>query len=209
MHAGSRLARRSAIGDDPDQPLAGPWHGRWSIIDRVSTTAIRPLELDDADGLAALYARNREFLRPFEPDRDDAFFTPEGQRARVEQALEGARAGTRFGYAILDAGEEIAGVLGLENVIRGASRSATVSYWVDRGRNGRGLASRAVAEIAEIALTDLVCTGSKRRCASTTSPPSGCWRRTASSASASPAATSAWEASGATTSSSSGCSTRP
>ena len=122
----------------------------------MSTRAIRPLELDDADGLAALYARNREFLRPFEPDRDDAFFTPEGQRARVEQTLEGARAGTRFGYAILSAaGEEIAGVLGLENVVRGASRSATVSYWVDRGRNGRGLASRAVAEIVEVALTDL------------------------------------------------------
>ncbi len=120
----------------------------------MSTMAIRPLELDDADGLAALYARNREFLRPFEPDRDDAFFTPEGQRARVEQTLEGARAGTRFGYAILDAGE-LAGVLGLENVIHGASRSATVSYWVDRGRNGRGLASGAVAEIAEVALTDL------------------------------------------------------
>ena len=181
----------------------------WSIIDRVSTRAIRPLELDDADGLAALYARNREFLRPFEPDRDDAFFTPEGQRARVEQALEGARAGTRFGYAILDAGDEIAGVLGLENVIRGASRSATVSYWVDRDRNGRGLASRRRRRRSPRSRSQtLVCTGSKRRCASTTSPPSGCWRRTASSASASPAATSASEASGATTCSSSGCSTR-
>jgi ribosomal-protein-alanine N-acetyltransferase len=116
-----------------------------------STTTIRPLALGDADGLAALYARNREFLRPFEPDRDDRFFTPDAQRARIDQAIESARMGTRFSYAILDAGRLIAGVVALENVIRGASQSATVSYWVDRDRNGRGLASEAVAAVAGLA----------------------------------------------------------
>ena len=116
---------------------------------------IRPLALDDADELAALYAGNREFLRPFEPDRDDDFFTPAGQADRIAQALDGARAGTRHGFAILDAEGRIAGVAALENVIRGASQSATVSYWVDRGRNGRGLASAAVAAVAEVARAEL------------------------------------------------------
>ena len=55
---------------------------------------------------------------------------------------------------IADPETEIAGLIGLENVIRGASQSATLSYWVDRARNGRGLASQA-AEIAELARTDL------------------------------------------------------
>ena len=48
----------------------------------VDNTTLRPPALGDADDLAALYARNREFLRPFEPDRDDRFFTADGQRAR-------------------------------------------------------------------------------------------------------------------------------
>lgn len=108
----------------------------------MDSTTIRPLALGDAEELAALYVRNRAFLRPFEPDRDDAFFTPDGQRERIAQR--------RDGFAILD-GERIAGVIGLENVIRGASRSATVSYWVDRERNGRGLATAAVGAIAGVA----------------------------------------------------------
>jgi ribosomal-protein-alanine N-acetyltransferase len=117
----------------------------------VDSTTLRPPAPDDADDLAALYARNREFLRPFEPDRDDRFFTPAEQRARIDQAIESARAGARYSYAILDGEGLIAGMVALENVIRGASQSATVSYWVDRQRNGRGIASEAVAAIAGLA----------------------------------------------------------
>ena len=108
----------------------------------MDSTTIRPLALGDADELAELYARNRAFLEPFEPDREDAFFTPDAQRERIAQR--------RDGFAIVD-GERIAGVIGLENVVRGASQSATVSYWVDRERNGRGLATAAVGAIAAVA----------------------------------------------------------
>jgi|SRR5215208_5328139 len=124
------------------------------MIARVGTGTIRPLELADAAEVAALCSRNREFLRPFEPDREEEFFTTAGQRTRAEQALEGARAGTLFRYVILDQEAQIAGFIGLEHVIRGASQSATVGYWVDRARNGRGLATLAVAEIAELAAAE-------------------------------------------------------
>ena len=117
-------------------------------------TPIRPLTPDDAEELAALCERNRDFLRPFDPDRDDRFFTPEGQRERLEQAMESARAGAQYAYAILD-GERIAGVCSLQNVIRGASQSATVGYWVDEARNGRGLAGGAVAAVVALARDEL------------------------------------------------------
>jgi hypothetical protein len=39
---------------------------------------IRLLTSDDAE-LAALYLANREFLTPFEPERDEEFFTAAGQ----------------------------------------------------------------------------------------------------------------------------------
>jgi len=128
---------------------------RSSIIGCVSRTTIRPLVLEDATDLAGLYARNREFLRPFEPERDARFFTADGQRTRAVLAIKEARKGTLFRYVIADSETQIAGLIGLENVIRGASQSATLSYWVDRARNGRGLASKAVADIAELARTDL------------------------------------------------------
>ena len=110
--------------------------------------AIRPLEVGDAEALAALLERNREFLRPFEPDRPPDFFTVEAQIERLGVFEHQRETGAGFAYAILDAGE-LAGQVALSNVAHGILESANLGYWVDRERNGRGLASRAVAALGE------------------------------------------------------------
>jgi [ribosomal protein S5]-alanine N-acetyltransferase len=103
---------------------------------------IRPLRPEDAEELAALYLSNREFLVPFEPVRPAGFFTPETQRERIA-----ARAADGFHqFAILD-GAAIAGTITVFHILREALQSGTIGYWVDRGRNGRGLATAAVEEI--------------------------------------------------------------
>jgi len=107
---------------------------------------IRRLRPDDAEELAALLRANRDFLAPFEPVRAERFFTPEGQTERIAQH------GQLF--AILD-GEEIAGTIAISNILLGALRSANLGYWVDRARNGRGLASAAVAAAVETAFGEL------------------------------------------------------
>ncbi len=84
-----------------------------------------------------LHTANREFLAPFDPVRDDDFFTLEVHRARIAEA-------GRHSWLILDDGEP-AGFIGLSNVVRGPLQSAILSYWVDQDHNGRGLATRAVA----------------------------------------------------------------
>jgi [ribosomal protein S5]-alanine N-acetyltransferase len=101
---------------------------------------IRELTAADAGELAALYAANRGFLEPFEPERGDAWFTAAGQRERLAQPLAGWR------FAIVD-GDAIAGTISVSDVVRGAFHSAHVGYWVDAERNGRGLATRAVADV--------------------------------------------------------------
>ena len=106
---------------------------------------IRPLVAADAAELAALYRANRVFLAPFEPTRPDDFYTAKGQRRRLEEAADGNE-GWRF--AILD-GDEIAGRINLTDVIRGPLQVANVGYFVDQRRNGRGLASAAVADVVE------------------------------------------------------------
>jgi [ribosomal protein S5]-alanine N-acetyltransferase len=107
---------------------------------------IRLLTIDDAEELGALYAANRDFLAPFDPVRPDDFFTAAGQRERVlaHDLL----------YGILD-GRAIAGVLAINNVALGAFRSASFGYFVDAARNGRGLASAAVADAVEVCFGEL------------------------------------------------------
>jgi ribosomal-protein-alanine N-acetyltransferase len=108
---------------------------------------LRPLTSEDAGELAALLVENREFLAPFEPVRDDHFFTIDGQRERIES--EGSEA-----FAILSRGSHRRNVTIL-NVVHGAFQSATLGYWVAARLGGHGLATRAVGEVLEIAFGEL------------------------------------------------------
>jgi len=108
---------------------------------------IRLLTADDAVELTALLIENRAFLAPFEPPRDERFYTVEGQLERLERE-------DKQGFAILDAGR-IAGVVALSNVVRGPLQSANLGYWVAEQANGKGLATKAVAELIPIAFGEL------------------------------------------------------
>jgi [ribosomal protein S5]-alanine N-acetyltransferase len=55
-----------------------------------------------------------------------------------------------MGWAIVDGGA-IAGLISLNDVLRGALQLGNVGYWVDRSRNGRGLASAALADVVDFA----------------------------------------------------------
>jgi ribosomal-protein-alanine N-acetyltransferase len=108
---------------------------------------IREIEPTDAEALTEIYVRNRDVLRPFEPDRPPDFFTLEGQRAGALEARAAAIADQMHRYVILDDSAAIAGVITVSNIIRGPAQSANVGYWVDRERNGHGLATRALAAV--------------------------------------------------------------
>jgi ribosomal-protein-alanine N-acetyltransferase len=118
-------------------------------------STIRAIELSDAEALLRIYIRNRDFLRPFEPDRPPEFFTLDGQRARMHDAQAEASADRMRRYVILDNLDTIAGVITVSNIVRGPAQSANVGYWVDRERNGRGLASRALAAVVGEAFESL------------------------------------------------------
>ena len=111
---------------------------------------IRPVQPEDAEELAALYAANREFLAPFDPVRADDFYIADGQRARLEQQL----AGGTHPFAILDEGA-IAGTISLFHIIRESLQSCTIGYWIDQARNGRGLATGAVENVVAYAFGEI------------------------------------------------------
>ena len=111
---------------------------------------IRPVRPEDAEELAALYAANRDFLRPFEPLRPPEFFTAEGQLARLERQL----ADDTHPFAILD-GDAIAGTINVFHIVREAMQGCTIGYWIDQARNGRGLATAAVEDVVAYAFGEL------------------------------------------------------
>lgn len=116
--------------------------------------ATRLVTVKDASLLADLLRVNREFLAPWEPSRPDAFFTTDGQRHAIKDALLQYECDAVVPHVILHEGA-IVGRVTLSNIMRGAFQSCNVGYWVDSAHNGRGFGSAAVREIVDVAFTGL------------------------------------------------------
>jgi len=114
-------------------------------------TITRLVAIEDVPVLAELYRANREFLAPWEPLRSEEFFTATGQRAAVEGALARHAEGTALPRVVLDEGGNVVGRINLTEIARGAFQSCSLGYWVGAAANERGLATRAVREIAGVA----------------------------------------------------------
>jgi ribosomal-protein-alanine N-acetyltransferase len=99
-------------------------------------------------------AANRAFLAPYEPVRPDGYYDESGQAAHIADLLARTADDRSYGFVVLDDGE-IAGRINLHEVVRGPVQSANVGYWIDGRRNGRGLATRALAALLEVAFGEL------------------------------------------------------
>jgi [ribosomal protein S5]-alanine N-acetyltransferase len=119
----------------------------------VSVT--RLVTLADADAMAELYRSNRDFLAPWEPVRNDDFYTAGGQRAAIGDALARHAQGIALPHVILDGSDRLAGRISLNNIVRGAFQSCDLGYWVSAAMNGRGLATGAVREMIGAAFSVL------------------------------------------------------
>lgn len=112
------------------------------------------MNLEDVPVLTELVTANREFLAPWEPIRDEGYFTVEGQHALIHAAIERHEEGTTVPHVILDAGR-VVGRINLSNIVRGPFQSCSLGYWVGSADNRRGVATAAVRGIARVAFEDL------------------------------------------------------
>ena len=74
--------------------------------------------------------------------------TPAAYRAMRRSLAQRARAGTSLPFAVRVEGR-LAGQVTVDNIVRGALRSGSLGYWVDRAVAGRGMASLAVALVCD------------------------------------------------------------
>ncbi len=117
--------------------------------------ATRLVSLDDVPVLAELVLANREFFAPWEPVRDDDYFTVEGQREFVRDVLEKHERGAALPHVILDESGRVVGRITLNGIVRGPFQSCSLGYWLSADANGRGLATGAVRDIMRVAFEEL------------------------------------------------------
>lgn len=111
---------------------------------------LRVIDPSDAGALAAAYRLNRSHLAPWEPLREEAFYTSDGQQAVIDAKLALFRSGTEVPWVLTD-GEQIIGAVTLTGIVRGPFLSANLGYWIDGHYAGRGIGTAAVAAVVEAA----------------------------------------------------------
>lgn len=118
---------------------------------------LTPAESWLAEPAADYYRRNRVFLKGFEPVREERFFTADGQREVLEKELGDREAGRGYRFYIQPAERphHIIGVIGLNNVVWGAFRSAFLGYKLDRDYVNRGYMTAAVSMLVDYAFQEL------------------------------------------------------
>lgn len=116
---------------------------------------LRLVRAGDGAELARAYLENREHLAPWEPLRDDEFYSAAWQERHVSNCLADAADGRGARFVIESSDGRIRGRMNLNNIVRGAFRSADLGYWVDHRCVRRGLASGGVAQIVAYASRQL------------------------------------------------------
>jgi ribosomal-protein-alanine N-acetyltransferase len=116
---------------------------------------LRPIVATDVPAMARAYDRNRGHLAPWDPLREEEFFTEAWQTAGFRQLDSARREGRGERWVLIAPDGEIFGSVALSAIELGPFRNARLGYWVDGGLAGRGLMTAAVGRVCEIAAGQL------------------------------------------------------
>jgi ribosomal-protein-alanine N-acetyltransferase len=111
----------------------------------------RLIRLDDAEALATLQRDHRAFFAPYEPLRDESYFSVEGQAEVIATLLQRHDLDQMEPRVILATDGTVAGRITLDAITQGAFQSCGMGYWVAPPFGGRGLATAAVAAMVDVA----------------------------------------------------------
>jgi len=91
---------------------------------------LRPPERGDYEAWVSLRARSRNFLTPWEPSWPPDALSRASFRARLGRYGEDWRTDQGYNFFIFSYDETLVGGIGLSNIRRGVSETASLGYWV-------------------------------------------------------------------------------
>ncbi|SDR90593.1 ribosomal-protein-alanine N-acetyltransferase [Paenibacillaceae bacterium GAS479] len=116
--------------------------------DRLLLSVASP---EDSAVITSYVIRNKEFLAPWEPKREEAFFTEESQRALLEADEQMIESGglVKFWISLQADPDTVIGSVALGNIVRGVFLSCNLGYRLDKGLLGKGYMPEAVQAIVK------------------------------------------------------------
>ena len=109
-----------------------------------------------AQQLAHYRCENQAHLAPWEPLREQDYFTLAGAEQSAQTALDLYFAGTAVQLiALTPAQEEIVGICSLTNIIRGPFQACYLGYSISENCQGQGLADEMLSRALDYAFNEL------------------------------------------------------
>ncbi|MCA1832123.1 MAG: GNAT family N-acetyltransferase [Actinomycetota bacterium] len=106
---------------------------------------LRPLAVRDAPELLRMFIDNRAFFAPWDPVREEDYFTLSKQESVIRAEISARDQGQKMPFVItLDGTGEIIGTININDIVRGVFQSANLGYEIAEKHNGRGYATAAV-----------------------------------------------------------------
>lgn len=118
------------------------------LIIKGNSIELKLVKPENAEEVLEYYIRNKEYLKPFEPARDDSFYTLEVQRRDIIENYKQYLNGTGINLGIFKDNKFI-GKIRVSNIVIGVFKNSFIGYSIDRAEQGNGYMKEAVKLTSE------------------------------------------------------------
>ncbi|MEG8248649.1 GNAT family N-acetyltransferase [Pseudomonas paracarnis] len=110
----------------------------------VESYCLRPLACDDFERISRYERVNRKHLQPWEPLRDEEYFTTGNAKARVEQQVNNMQADNALCFLLLAESGEVLARCNYTNIVRGVFQACHLGFSLAESAQGRGLMNKTL-----------------------------------------------------------------
>lgn len=125
-----------------------------NVFIKGKTIDLKVLTPNDAEKMLDYYKRNEEYLRDFEPKREDSFYTLAVQKKILIESYKQYINGTSVNFGIYKE-ECLIGKIQLSNIVIGIFKNAFVGYSIDEKYQGKGFMKEALQLVNEYAFNEI------------------------------------------------------
>lgn len=119
--------------------------------ERIELRLLRP---NNAEEMLNYYNKNKKHLMPFEPSRDDSFYTLQVQKHILMEGYRQFLSGIAVNFGIYINGNLI-GKIQMSNIVLGVFRSAFVGYSISEEEQGKGYMKEALKLLIDFAFNEM------------------------------------------------------
>jgi len=125
-----------------------------NLVVKGRSIEIRVLNPGDAEEVLDFHLSNREFLRCFEPSRDEAFYTLDNQRRTLIEGYKQFLNGNIVSFGIYKSNKLI-GKIKISNIVMGVFKNAFIGYSMDEKEQSKGYMKEAVKLVVAYGFNEL------------------------------------------------------